>query len=134
MSGIVGGAGSKSGVIGQTELDYEEGTWTPSDSHNMTISGTFTGYYVKVGKLITLSWYAVGAATLSHGSNGGTWSSIPFASGTSGASVGHGGMSDGTPTRHVPCAVFNGNNTNIYFSAAITSDTGYNGNISYFTD
>ena len=29
MSGIIGGAGSKSGVIGETELDYEEGSWTP---------------------------------------------------------------------------------------------------------
>ena len=28
MSGIIGGAGSKSGVIGTTELDYEEGTAT----------------------------------------------------------------------------------------------------------
>ena len=29
MSGIIGGAGSKSGIIGHTELDYEEGTFDP---------------------------------------------------------------------------------------------------------
>jgi len=28
MSGIIGSTGSKSGVIGETEIDYEEGTWT----------------------------------------------------------------------------------------------------------
>ena len=28
MSGIIGGAGSKSGVIGKTEVNVEEGTWT----------------------------------------------------------------------------------------------------------
>ena len=33
MSGIIGGAGSKSGIIGQTELDYEEGEWTPTFSN-----------------------------------------------------------------------------------------------------
>ena len=32
MSGIVGGAGSKSGVIGQTEIDYEEGSWVPNNN------------------------------------------------------------------------------------------------------
>ena len=30
MSGIVGGAGSKSGVIGTTEIDYETGSFTPT--------------------------------------------------------------------------------------------------------
>ena len=30
MSGIVGGAGSKSGVIGEPEIEYEEGIWPPS--------------------------------------------------------------------------------------------------------
>ena len=29
MSGVVGSAGSKSGAIGETEIDYEEGTRIP---------------------------------------------------------------------------------------------------------
>tara|TARA_R110002051_G_scaffold312330_1_gene387444 strand:- start:212 stop:706 length:495 start_codon:yes stop_codon:yes gene_type:complete len=37
MSGIINSAGSRSGVIGITELDYEEGTWTP------TVYGSTTG-------------------------------------------------------------------------------------------
>jgi hypothetical protein len=30
MSGIINSVGSRSGVIGTTEIDNEEGTWTPS--------------------------------------------------------------------------------------------------------
>ena len=37
MSGIIGEAGSKSGVIGTTELDYEEGIYTP------TVGSGFSG-------------------------------------------------------------------------------------------
>jgi hypothetical protein len=55
MSGIIGGAGSKSGVIGTTELDYEEGTWTAT---NLGITGVSLsndyGNYVKVGNLVTI--------------------------------------------------------------------------------
>ena len=47
MSGIVGGAGSKSGIIGETELDYEEGTWTPSYSNVDTSINA--GFYTKIG-------------------------------------------------------------------------------------
>jgi len=60
MSGIIGGAGSKSGVIGQTELDYEEGTWTPliagaGGSGGSTSGGE--GDYVKIGNLVYFSMY-----------------------------------------------------------------------------
>jgi hypothetical protein len=56
MSGIIGGAGSKSGVIGQTELDYEEGTFTVS-SNTGTI-GSETGFYTRIGNLCQFSIYA----------------------------------------------------------------------------
>ena len=61
MSGLVGGAGAKSGVIGTTELDYEEGTWTATLS-----SGACTGtlYYVKIGKSVTVY------GKIAHSSNG----------------------------------------------------------------
>ena len=50
MSGIVNQAGSKSGVIGQTELDYEEGTWTPAPSAGAW--GLLTNnFYTKIGGL-----------------------------------------------------------------------------------
>ena len=51
MSGIIGGAGSKSGVIGQTEIDYEEGTWTPTGSGMSTIH---KATYVRIGKHCTV--------------------------------------------------------------------------------
>jgi hypothetical protein len=41
--------------------DYEEGTWTPtiiSDATNPTLSYTTqTGRYIKIGRLVKLSWY-----------------------------------------------------------------------------
>tara|TARA_R110000803_G_scaffold117715_1_gene186211 strand:+ start:364 stop:786 length:423 start_codon:yes stop_codon:yes gene_type:complete len=60
MSGIIGGAGSKSGVIGTTELDYEEGTWTPTDSQG---AFSWNGQYTKIGGIVTIR---------AHGTNGGT--------------------------------------------------------------
>ena len=58
MSGIIGGAGSKSGVIGTTELDYEEGTysWVFTDgSCTWTPRSSYTKFhYVKIGQLVTV--------------------------------------------------------------------------------
>ena len=56
MSGIVGGAGSKSGIIGSTELDYEEGLWTPAIAGSWGGSGhSFTAAnstYTKIGRMV----------------------------------------------------------------------------------
>ena len=66
MSGILGGAGSKSGIIGQTELDYEEGTFsaelrgqsarasTPVIANNT--SGLYANY-IRVGDLVHIDIY-----------------------------------------------------------------------------
>ena len=55
MSGIINSAGSKSGVIGQTELDYEEGTWTPTiTGYTAGSTQTYsdqTGTYTKIGDI-----------------------------------------------------------------------------------
>ena len=61
MSGIVGGAGSKSGIIGETELDYEEGTWTP----NTNSAGNYTfsinsANYTKIGRMVMIQAYLAG--------------------------------------------------------------------------
>ena len=59
MSGIIGGAGSKSGIIGQTELDYEEGTFTaiPADSSgNVDTTDQVVGQYTKVGRMVTIQF------------------------------------------------------------------------------
>ena len=80
MSGIIGGAGSKSGIIGETELDYEEGTWTPSLSFaggSGWSNGTLHhATYTKIGRTVTCQF----DADFSKGSGTGqpTWSGVPF--------------------------------------------------------
>ena len=67
MSGIIGGAGSKSGVIGQTEMKYEEGSFTPT--FNVTVSGgTTKGYYIRKGNEVTIyvQWNGTWSGTLSQ--------------------------------------------------------------------
>jgi len=72
MSGIIGGAGSKSGVIGQTELDYEEGEWTPTNSNTLT---TADGYYTKIGRHVFCTFHiVVGGSSPLSGDMGG----LPF--------------------------------------------------------
>ena len=56
MSGIINSAGSKSGVIGETEIDYEEGEWTPaSSSINLTPSNGAN--YTRIGNRVIVSAY-----------------------------------------------------------------------------
>ena len=54
MSGIVNSAGSRSGVIGTTELDYEEGTFTATARFS-TGTPTITANYTKIGRVVTFS-------------------------------------------------------------------------------
>ena len=74
MSGIVGGAGSKSGIIGETELDYETGSWTPTNSNAVQSPN---GTYTKIGNVVTCSFYLV-----SHATSGttGDFGGLPFTS------------------------------------------------------
>ena len=59
MSGIIGGAGSRSGVIGTTELDFEEGVWTPTwtlGSGTATITADYNALgYTKIGSIVYCS-------------------------------------------------------------------------------
>tara|TARA_R110000824_G_scaffold272721_1_gene461224 strand:+ start:531 stop:971 length:441 start_codon:yes stop_codon:yes gene_type:complete len=59
MSGIINSAGSRSGVIGTTEIDYEEGTWTASVSTGAG-SGSQTGYYTKIGQVVFIELHTKG--------------------------------------------------------------------------
>jgi len=85
MSGIIGSAGSRSGIIGITELMigaenalntgtfYEEGDWDPS-CNNLSNK---KGRYIKIGNLIQCwGWFILDAG----GSAGGTISGLPFTS------------------------------------------------------
>ena len=88
MSGIIGSAGSKSGIIGTTELDYEEGTWNPvvkdASDNAMTMHGSYnTNSYTKIGRTVT----CVGEFdTTSVGSASGNIkiTGFPFTNGPSG--------------------------------------------------
>jgi hypothetical protein len=84
MSGIIGGAGSRSGVIGETEIDYETGEWTPvvADTHTggnaATLNGTYNiGVYTKVGNICYINWR--GAITSKGSMSGSVYiQGLPF--------------------------------------------------------
>jgi len=61
MSGIIGGAGSKSGVIGETEIDYEEGIYnvvfTAASGTSNTDTARHALAYTKIGNRVTVSGY-----------------------------------------------------------------------------
>ena len=65
MSGIIGGAGSKSGIIGETELENESGTWTPNQNGYVVV-GAFTsyGYYVKLNNWVWVYYWVKGATSI----------------------------------------------------------------------
>ena len=59
MSGIIGVAGGKSGIVGQTEVSYETGTYVPSlDAASGSVtakSGEDTLAYTKIGNRVLLT-------------------------------------------------------------------------------
>ena len=74
MSGIIGGAGSKSGVIGETEIDYEEGTFTATPASGTAV----TGDYSKIGKRVWVNfWFS---AAQNGGMTGTCVTGLPFTS------------------------------------------------------
>jgi len=61
MSGIIGSAGSKSGVIGETTMRYEEGSFTPTfgtssgaGGSEITVSPAGKAYYIRNGSMVTI--------------------------------------------------------------------------------
>jgi hypothetical protein len=65
-SGIIGEVGSRSGVIGETTMQFEEGSFTPT--FNVTVSGgTTKGYYIRKGNEVTIyvQWNGTWSGTLS---------------------------------------------------------------------
>ena len=83
MSGIIGGAGSKSGVISETEIDYEEGTWTASlvaGGNPITMNSNTiysTGFYAKIGSLVHVNGYFV-ASNIASASGDLLITGLPF--------------------------------------------------------
>ena len=86
MSGIIDSAGSKSGVIGTTELDYEEGAWTVVLKGGSDVSLTTSseeGKYTKIGNLVYASGY-ISVSSLNSAIGGCYIAGFPF-SASSGA-------------------------------------------------
>ena len=80
MSGILGGAGSKSGIIGETEIDYEEGTWAGDfrfGGASGTINGQATGIYTKIGRQVEIH-IAISVNNNTSGSGQGCITGLPF--------------------------------------------------------
>jgi len=128
MSGIIGGAGSKSGVIGVTEFDIEEGIWTPANGNFTTWSSpTFICNYVKVGRMVTCNFTQTGGNL--------AWSAVQYFTGlpflvktNTGASA---QMVDSAPTDHGGALIWpnqiymigsSGGETSLIFSFSYTTD------------
>lgn len=111
MSGLINSAGSKSGVIGTTELDYEEGTWTPTGNGLNASSGTYT----KIGRLIYCWGYVYLSAT-----NNDEFSGLPFTSATGGMGrIGGGVVTYNSQHASLHCSTY-GANQNIIFHTQIS--------------
>jgi len=76
MSGLINSAGSRSGVIGETELDYEEGTFTATFVHGNQESTT--GVYTKVGRLVQVAFNFESKTISSTSGTGVQVSGMPF--------------------------------------------------------
>lgn len=81
------------GVSANSGLDYEEGTWTVEMYDAVTggnaSSTTVTGYYTKIGKLVTARFWAmnnISTSGLTSGNN--AYFTLPFAASSTGRSTG----------------------------------------------
>ena len=75
---FLGGSGSANALD-----DYEEGTWTPTllrTTSNPTFSsiGNTTGYYVKIGNMVHVTYYAPVIAFTNGGSGTSQIGGLPF--------------------------------------------------------
>jgi len=132
MSGIIGGAGSKSGIIGETEIDYEEGEFTPSLDLSNVSWGTRYGRYTRIGDTvsiwtrITVSGHDSATTTANH-----TLSGIPFNIDTT-AYVSFGIYKTAAGADTGVCVV--NNSTSFIYRAPIADGTGtYYANVTYKT-
>ena len=77
MSGLINQVGARSGIVGSTtdgtQLDYEEGTWTPTNSSYAPSSSL--GRYVRIGSIVHV-W---GSFTSNASNTSSTsWGGLPF--------------------------------------------------------
>ena len=94
MTGIIGGVGSRSGIIGTTELDYETGTWTPefnSSGGSETVSyHERYGYFTKTGNICFVIGWIRTSGIGGSGSGTARIGGLPFSQSTDTKSAGSG--------------------------------------------
>ena len=83
MSGIINSTGSRSGVIGVTELDYEEGTWTATfrfGGEGGSVEATqTTATYTKVGGICHIDFNCtLGSSNVGSGHMNPGVTGLPF--------------------------------------------------------
>ena len=109
-SGITFPATQSASTDANTLDDYEEGNWTPTCSNG----STYTGNYIKIGKIVHLYYESTSSGTISTASTNLT--GLPF---TSGGSSGSSGC--GTYVNFGSTAAFGGTqvqNSTLYFVTA----------------
>jgi hypothetical protein len=74
---------AQAGMTSQLLNWYEEGTWTPAQGSGLVIVGTFSssGYYTRVGRLVTINFTVAGSTSISVGAFGQITDNLPFTSG-----------------------------------------------------
>ena len=91
MSGLIGSAGGRSGVIGTTELDYEEGLWIPADGQGTSVSYTSGNCnYTKIGNFCFVR-LRINPSTWSAGVSYPYIWGLPFVPNSSSIHEGHAG-------------------------------------------
>jgi hypothetical protein len=124
MSGIVSGIGSKSGILLKPEIAYEEGTFAiqfassgGGGTYGMN-AGHNTGYYTKIGKVVTFN-ISARLSSFSAPTDAGSLilNSLPFAvnNTTAGRAGGGLGVSAGEPANGAMSWYCLPNTTTIYF-------------------
>lgn len=74
---------AQAGMTSQLLNWYEEGTWTPAQGSGLVIVGTFSssGYYTRVGRLVTINFTVAGSTSISVGAFGQITDNLPFTAG-----------------------------------------------------
>ena len=63
MSGIIGDSGSRSGIVGQTELSYETGTWGATYSGYSGDNNISNETYTRIGNIVYIFLRCAGDGT-----------------------------------------------------------------------
>lgn len=133
---VIGTAGkgidfSATSGTGTSELldDYEEGTWTPvvadASSGGNTASGSFSGTYTKVGRIVTVHGYAINVNTTGLTSTNQLFiRSLPFNNGTTAK---YGTVVVQAINFSGYCVVQLGGNNSFFTILEIISGSNYNG-------